>query len=56
MTGPIDGANRRDQTLPGPPAAGVDRRSIGWLLAGNALTLGLALWQDASVASLLWPF
>jgi hypothetical protein len=33
-----------------------DRSGLGLLLAGNALTLVLALWQGASVASLLWPF
>lgn len=39
-----------------PSRLAADRSSIGLLLAGNALTLGLALWQGASVASLLWPF
>jgi hypothetical protein len=55
MNGPPNSANPRARTHL-HPSAGLDRRSIRWLLAGNALTLGLALWQGASVASLLWPF
>jgi hypothetical protein len=49
-----------ERTSPSMPAAPsralADRSGPGLLLAGNALTLGLALWQGASVASLLWPF
>jgi cation transport ATPase len=39
-------------TLPAP----TDRGALGWLVASNAVTLVLALWQGWSLGLLLWPY
>lgn len=36
--------------------AQADRHSLWWLLAGNVLTLMVAVGQASSVAAMLWPF
>jgi hypothetical protein len=33
-----------------------DRAALGWLVASNALTIAIALWQRWPLGLLLWPF
>ena len=37
------------------PAPG-DRAALGWLVASNALTIAIALWQQWPLGLLLWPY
>ena len=42
-------------TTPGLPAP-ADRAALGWLVASNAVTVVIALWQGWSLGLLLWPY
>jgi hypothetical protein len=53
---PAMAASPRSLPAADPLPAPADRVALGWLVASNAVTVVIALWQGWSLGLLLWPY